>query len=66
MPPAAQAKKDKAKSKQRTFANAESPVLKAQEIFGAVKIKDGLFLGDQYSPQVSLPLAVKPSLRLGP
>ena len=34
-------------------ANAESPVLKSQEIFGAVKIKDGLFLGDQYSAQVS-------------
>ena len=35
-------------------ANAESPVLKSQEIFGAVKIKDGLFLGDQYSPQVKI------------
>ena len=33
------------------MANAESPVLKSHEIFGAVKIKDGLFLGDQYSAQ---------------
>ncbi len=30
-------------------ANAESPVLKSHEIFGAVKVRDGLFLGDQYS-----------------
>ena len=33
------------------MANAESPVLKSHEIFGAVKVKDGLFLGDQYSAQ---------------
>jgi len=26
-------------------------LIKTQEIFGAVKIRDGLFLGDQYSPQ---------------
>lgn len=26
-------------------------MIKTQEIFGAVKIRDGLFLGDQYSPQ---------------
>lgn len=26
-------------------------MLKSQEIFGAVKVKDGLFLGDQYSSQ---------------
>ena len=36
----------------KQVANAESPVLKSQEIFGAVKVKDGLFLGDQYSAQV--------------
>ena len=52
LPPQAAAKKEKAKNKQRNSANAESPVLKSQDIFGAVKIKDGLFLGDQYSPQV--------------
>ena len=33
----------------KKVANEESPVLKSQEIFGAVKVKDGLFLGDQYS-----------------
>ena len=41
------------KKKIKQAANAESPVLKSQEIFGAVKVKDGLFLGDQYSAQVS-------------
>ena len=50
LPPQAAAKKEKAKNKQRNNGNAESPVLKSQDIFGAVKIKDGLFLGDQYSP----------------
>ena len=34
------------KRKIKQAANAESPVLKSQEIFGAVKVKDGLFLGD--------------------
>ena len=43
-------KKEKAKAK-RKGPNAESPAVKSQDIFGAVKIKDGLFLGDQYSPQ---------------
>jgi hypothetical protein len=32
-------------------SNDEASLIKTQEIFGAVKIKDGLFLGDQYSPQ---------------
>ena len=49
----ASANVDKKKIKQA--ANAESPALKSQEIFGAVKVKDGLFLGDQYSAQVSIP-----------
>lgn len=34
------------RKKIKQAANAESPVLKSQEIFGAVKVKDGLFLGD--------------------
>lgn len=28
----------------------DASMIKTQEIFGAVKIRDGLFLGDQYSP----------------
>ena len=40
---------EKAKSK-KAMANTESPVIKSHDVFGAVKIKDGLFLGDQYSP----------------
>jgi len=50
---AAEAAGGKKRGKRMSTGNQESAMIKSSEIFGAVKIRDGIFLGDQYSPQVS-------------